>query len=88
MQNVVLEIPSDILFHIRIPENKLILELKRELAVQLYRDNLLSFANCSRMAEMTKVEFHFLLGEKKIPRHYDVDDFNQDLETIKSLDFI
>lgn len=88
MQNVVLEIPSDILFHVRIPESKLILELKKELAVQLYRDKLLSIANCSRMAEMSKVEFHFLLGEKKIPRHYDVEDFNQDLETIKSLDFI
>ena len=32
MQNVVLEIPSDILFHVRIPESKLILELKKELA--------------------------------------------------------
>ena len=88
MQSILLEIPSDILFHIRIPEKNLILELKKELAVQLYRDKLLSFANCSRMAELTKVEFHFLLGEKKIPRHYDIDDYNQDLETIKNLDFI
>jgi predicted HTH domain antitoxin len=88
MQSVVLEIPSELLFHIKIPDNKLILELKKELAVQLYRDRLLSFVNCSRLAEMGKVEFHFLLGEKKIPRHYDVEDFNQDLETLKELDFI
>lgn len=63
MKNLLIEIPSDILMHIRIPEKRLVSGLKQELAVQLYRDKLLSFANCSRLAEMTKTEFQLLIQQ-------------------------
>lgn len=88
MQTIILEIPAEILYYAKIPQKNLVKELKKELALQLYRDGLLSFKNCCMLAEMDKVEFHFLLGEKKIPRQYDIEDYQKDLENIKKLDLI
>jgi predicted HTH domain antitoxin len=34
---------------------------------------------------MSKWDFHDLLGNRKIPRQYDVEDFEEDLKTIRSL---
>ena len=32
---------------------------------------------------MSKIEFHYLLGERRIPRQYDILDYEKDLETRK-----
>jgi len=78
-QAIVLSIPEKIMFGAKIPRPRLNIELKKELALQLYREEILSFANARRLAGMNKVNFHFLLGERKIPRQYDVDDFEEDM---------
>ena len=43
----------------------------------------MSFANARRLAGMSRVEFHYLLGERQIPRHYDIEDYEQDMATLK-----
>ncbi len=82
METVNIEIPKHILFDLKIPKNRWDTELKKELALQLYREGLLSFGNARRLAGMNKVDFHFLLGQRKIERHYDIDDYRKDLETV------
>ncbi len=82
MKTISINIPEDLLFSIKIPRQQMERSLKKELALQLYREGFVSFANARRMAEMGKVEFHFLLGERGIHRQYDVADYEKDLENL------
>ena len=82
MKTLALEIPEEVLFELKIPKQRWRVELRKELALQLYRENLLSFGNARRLAGMTKRDFHDLLGERQIPRHYDVEDYETDLENL------
>lgn len=82
MQTLTLDIPKSVLAAVKIPRNRLKIDLKRELALQLYRENMISFANAHRMADMSKIEFHHLLGERQIPRQYDAEDYDKDMENL------
>ena len=82
MKTLTIDIPEEVLIAVKIPRDRLKTDLKRELALQLYRENMISFANAHRMADMTKIEFHHLLGNRRIPRQYDSEDYEKDLENI------
>ncbi|MCA9980741.1 MAG: UPF0175 family protein [Anaerolineales bacterium] len=82
MKTITLTIPEELLMDVKIPRQRWQADLKRELALQLYRENMISFANAHRLAEMSKVEFHYLLGEREIPRQYDMEDYEKDLENL------
>lgn len=82
MKTLALEIPEEVLISVKIPRNRWELDLKRELALQLYRENMISFANAHRLAGMTKIEFHYLLGDRQIPRQYDLEDYEKDVENL------
>ncbi len=83
MKTVAINIPEDIIRSVNIPEDRWEAEMKKELALQLYRDKLISFANAQRLAGLTRIEFHYLLGEQHIPRHYDIEDYRKDLENLE-----
>ncbi len=85
MNALSLEIPANVLVYAKIPRPQLQVGLKRELALQLYRENIVSFAAAHRLAGMSKIEFHYLLGERKIPRQYDETEYEKDLETIQKM---
>ena len=74
MKTFSIHIPEEIMLSLKIPKKKWEKDIKKELALQLYREELISFANAHRLAEMSKVEFHYLLGEREIPRQYDIED--------------
>lgn len=82
MSTVSLSIPEEILITAKIPRKSWESQIKKELALQLYREEILSFSNARRLAGMSKIEFHFLLGERKIPRQYDIKDYEKDIENI------
>ncbi len=82
MRTLTLDIPEAVLTGVKIPRTRLKSDLKRELALQLYREQMISFANAHRMADMSKIEFHYLLGERQIPRQYDVEDCEKDMENL------
>ncbi len=83
MGNVVIEIPENMLLDAKIPKNKAGDILKRELAVHLYARKILSLGNARRLAGMSKIDFHFLIGGRGIERGYDIDAYEKDRETIK-----
>ena len=60
-------------------------ELRRELVVYLFQRGKLSFGKAREMAGMTAWAFQQLLGARGIPIHYDVEDDEQDLATLKEL---
>ena len=82
MGAITIEIPEDVLLSAKIPRKRIKEELKKELALHLYREGILSFGAARRLAGMEKLDFHFLLGQRKILRHYDLEDYKKDLEHI------
>ena len=60
-------------------------ELKRELALTLFQQGKLSFGKARELAGMTVWDFQLLLGSRKIPVHYDVQDYEDDVTTLREL---
>ena len=60
-------------------------DLRREIALMLFRDKRFTLAQASNFADVERIAFQRLLAERQIPMHYDVDDFRQDLATLQEL---
>lgn len=60
-------------------------ELRREIAVLLFEREKLTLAQSSRFAEMSRFQFQHLLASRGVPVHYDIEEFEQDLETLHDL---
>lgn len=60
-------------------------ELKQEIAVLLFQKEKLTLGQASRLAEMSQLHFQHLLASRQIPLHYDVADFEADLNTLQEL---
>ena len=59
------------------------LELKRELALALFQQERLTLAQASALAEMRQLEFQAVLAERKIPVHYGIEEFREDIRTLR-----
>ena len=78
---VAIEIPREILHVTRMtPE-----ELRWELAVSLFQQHRLSFGKARELAGMTVWAFQQLLGSRGIPIHYGIEDYEEDLKTLREL---
>ena len=61
-------------------------ELKQEIAILLFQSGKLSLGQSSEFAAISQFQFQHLLASRRIPPHYDVAEFKEDLETLKKLD--
>ena len=75
-----LRIPEDILEAAGLTEK----ECLTELAVHLYADRRLAFAQALRLAGMTRIEFEKELAQRDISL-YSVEDLEHDVATLKEL---
>lgn len=73
-----IDIDDEIYDALRLPEDDRLQAMKRELAVSLYAQGALSFGKARALAELSKWEFHILLGEREIPRHYTEEELAED----------
>lgn len=60
-------------------------ELKREIAVHLFEKEKLTLGQAAHLADMNQLQFQHLLASREIPVHYDLDEFEDDLDTLKEL---
>jgi len=60
-------------------------ELRQEIALFLYEREKLTLAQASCLAGMTRLQFQHLLASRQIPVHYDVEEFQEDLRTLREL---
>lgn len=77
----VMELPQEILDSARLT----MADLKVELAVHLYEQDRLSVGKARELAGLSLWEFRQLLASRRIHPHYDIDDLNEDLETLHRL---
>jgi predicted HTH domain antitoxin len=58
-------------------------ELRQEIAVLLFEREKLTLAQASRFAHLSRLQFQHVLASRQIPLHYDVADFEEDLQTLQ-----
>lgn len=74
-------IPDEIVKATRMSEG----ELKKEIDVHLFEKEKLTLGQAAHLADMNYLQFQHLLASREIPVHYDVDEFEEDLENLKEL---
>ncbi len=60
-------------------------EILQTLAVALFAEEKLTLAQAARLAGIDRLRFQHLLASRRIPLHYDVADYEEDLRTIATL---
>ncbi|SFR14126.1 UPF0175 family protein [Desulfoscipio geothermicus] len=85
MENVKIEfnIPKDVLVAASISEKNAPHEIKKLLAVYLFKERILSFGKACELSGLAKTEFLVLIGCMKIPLNYDIEDFEEDLTIVR-----
>ena len=58
-------------------------ELKQELALTLFQLERLTLAQASRLAGVGQLAFQALMAERRIPVHYGVEEFREDLQSLR-----
>lgn len=56
----------------------------REVAIALFQQELITLGTASHIAGMQQLEFQGLLCDRGISPHYDMDDYQADIESLRS----
>lgn len=59
-------------------------ELRREIAILLFAQDRLTLGQASAFAGVSQLDFQRLLAARRIPIHYDVAAFEDDLKTLQA----
>ncbi|MFP4471676.1 MAG: UPF0175 family protein [Bacteroidales bacterium] len=57
-------------------------ELRLELALYLFQSNRISMGKASALSGLHQFDFQKILAGRKIPIHYDTEDFKDDIKTL------
>ena len=76
---MIIEIADQILERAGITPEEILLEL----AIVLFKEERVTLGQASKIAGLHQIQFQKELAKRKIPIHYDVEDFERDMETIK-----
>ncbi|MHB8975011.1 MAG: UPF0175 family protein [Pirellulaceae bacterium] len=79
MSTFFLEIPEEVAEALRLPPAERDRELRTELALALYQRQVLSGGMACKLAGLTRWKFENLLGQRRLVRHYDENNLNEDL---------
>jgi len=74
-------IPDEVLQAARMTEG----EMRQELAVLLFQREKLTLGQAADLAQMNILQFQQLLAARQVPLHYDITDFEQDLQTLREM---
>ncbi len=77
-----LVITDDIIYATGMSES----DLMKEIAILLFQKEKLTLEKASRMAGMQRIQFQHLLASRQIAPHYDINEFIDDMETLKRLE--
>jgi predicted HTH domain antitoxin len=76
---LMLNIPESVLQGLRIPEGEIAQRLRTELAIALYAQGALALGKAAELAQMDRMPFGDLIGQRGIARHYGDTDLAQDI---------
>jgi predicted HTH domain antitoxin len=79
MAKLTLEVPSEVIDAMKLPPAEIEAEVRKELALALYRRGVLSVGKARVLAGLTRWQFEQLLADRHIQRHYTETDLQDDL---------
>ena len=79
-------LPDAIVGALGLRESETAHAIKKELAVHFFQRNLLSFGQSRQLAELSVWDFLELLRERKVPLHYDLSEYEEDMKTILEIE--
>lgn len=85
MGEVTVVIPSDLSRILRVDEKQLPKLVGIYLAVELYREGVVSLGKAAEIAGVTKAEMMEILASKGVPLNYTEEDLQEDIETLERL---
>lgn len=74
-------VPDEVLRLAGITEDELLLEI----AVVLFQRERLTLAQASKLAGISRTELQKELASRRVPIHYDLEDFKDDLRTLREV---
>ena len=74
-----LTIPNDVIESLKLPRQRMEVELRQEMAFTLYERGFCSMGVARRYAEMTKWAFLDGLAKRGIQRHYSEEELDEDI---------
>ena len=80
-----IEFPRDVLIAADIVEANASTDIKKHLAMHMFKERILSFGKAAELSGMNKIDFMELIGSKGISLNYDVDDYFEDINALKDL---
>jgi predicted HTH domain antitoxin len=60
-------------------------EIMQELAILLFQKEKLTLGQASQLAGMTQLQFQHLLASRQISIHYDIEDLEADIKTLREM---
>lgn len=79
-EGITIEIPEDIIHTMKLPRSQVKNYLMTDIAASLYKQGILSFGKARQLCKMTKWEFQRELGTRKIERHYERKNLQEDID--------
>lgn len=73
-----IEVPGEVYDALNVPEDEREAVIRRELAISLYDEGILSFGKARELADLSHREFHRLLGDREVERHYTSEELDED----------
>ncbi|XGV94613.1 MAG: UPF0175 family protein [Leptolyngbya sp. BL-A-14] len=58
-------------------------ELLLEIVLMLFQQERLTLSSASRLVAMDHIQFQRVLADRKIPVHYDVSEFREDVKSLQ-----
>lgn len=77
---LILEIPGEVAEALRLPDVEKIPRLRLELAVSLYAQEILGLGKAAQLADLPRSEMNRVLAQRKVPMHYGLEEYAEDLQ--------
>lgn len=85
MEKISIDVPKDLIHILKVRERELPKVLREIIAVNLYKEGLISLGKASEIAGVSRWEMFDILAAKKIPLQYYPEDIEEDVETLEKM---
>ena len=79
-EGITIKIPEEIIHTMKLPRSQVKNYLMTDIAASLYQQGILSFGKARQLCKMSKWEFQKELGTRKIERHYEKKNLQEDID--------
>ena len=85
MHSIILEIPENIVFQLKLPPKRAKQMLMEELVLRLYEQSIISSAQGAALLHMKRLRFEQFLAEHKIAIHGEPEELDMDLKNLEQV---